>query len=127
MIRYPKTILFAALTLIVVGCRAPVGPEAAKKGPVGIEAVKKDPTLLPKEWIKGKTTPDQAVSQFKRLPASKRAEWDLFIKQLDPMDELYAWLFIDKIAHKHHSGYFILRNNKPVSFVHLESWTSFIE
>lgn len=127
MTRYPKIVLLSAITLIVVGCRAPTGPEAVKKNLIGIEAVKQDPALLPKEWIKEKTTPAQAVSQFKRLPASKRAEWDSFIKQFRPLDELHSWLFIDKIAHKHHSGYCIIRNNKLINFVHLESWTSFIE
>jgi len=127
MSTYGKILFISAATLLVIGCRTPVGPEAEKIGPTRLEAVKKDPSLLPKEWIRGKTTRDQAKSQLQRLTASKLTEWESFIKQLKPSDELYSWLFIDKNAHKHHSGYCIIRNNKAVSLVHLESWTSYIE
>jgi len=127
MSRYGKILFVSSATLLVIGCRTPVGPEAEKKAPTRLEVVKKDPSLFPMEWIKGKTTPDKAKSKFQRLTASKLTEWESFIKQLRPSDELYSWLFIDKNAHKHHSGYCIIRNNKTVSLVHLESWTSYIE
>lgn len=127
MSTYAKILLASTATILVVGCRTPLGPDVIKNGSTKLEVIKNDPSLLPKKWIKGKTTLDQAKSQFQRLTASQLREWEAFIKQLKSSDELYSWLFVDINAHKHHSGYCIIRNNKTVSIVHLESWTSYIE